>query len=955
MPRLYLDDHPELVKAFSKEAGYVARLSDEPQNWAQEATSEMLRRHPWLSDYEISPTVDKMDPEKGFAFGFLDISNRTERPEQEHEEAGIPHIRIPMIVEDHQLRPFSVFMDGDRVMPMNEDRVRETLFNPQAFDLSTIPPADPSLIEQWMPPNRTGVGVGGEFKLASADAAFFAGLEKEALFDGVKQRIRSEAAAGAEEAVKKLFRKAAPKALAGVAATATAAGAAGHVAGKRAGAKAAREAQQAPQAEKTAFAHITPEQWQALYQNDKVKGLVEKYGKYDHPEVTNAVFELASKRYGYHPKTASVHGDSLLLAIAPTISEKAAQAFVNKLASDATIKVGLRSVSDLLIEAFDNTKRASAEDYLRTIAENIQPTVMTLQRLPGGDFLVKSAAVNAFSGGPEAQGQVVPQSEAEEAIGPDNVQGMKPGQSVTAVSDPVDPNGGPEDFDGEPVTRFGQYTVKDTMGNSLMGWVFPELLAWDGNFTPMPTMLFTNGSAYALQDGIIGQMIGQSVGLPEDQPVGEGTFYSVSNDGVSATVPVTLASAMAGPDGSPVYHGSDPFGNPVVLRVTQGLVQPERINNNEYAIPDSWSWMRLNNQTQLQGASGPDGAGASMPGQPPPMPQQPPAHALAQGGPKGVPTKMGNGTKATPTAPGGPGGGSIPGSGGPFNATSSGPPVVPGGGMMGPQAGGAQAGGPPGAEQPPQMGAQPAAGKTPPQGAPKPPGAGKPAPQKADGKPAPNGPPKDKKPEKKDKKPEPKTKSSAAMAAQNTVELYYNGAFQLEGGCGLHKIASEFRYDLDAVSAEFMLGLLGVPGSMAKQKVAEARKLNGRDSVKLAGLKTITTLGERHAESVKTASAFLERLPDLRRDLIKEAAAIRDEGTVDKILALNFINPENVSTFVDYLPDLEQAGERMAEMLIHSYLGQEDMPEAAIEKAMTGMEDVISGLKAIRGVEASQS
>jgi hypothetical protein len=910
MPRLYLDDHPELVNAFKKEAGYVAKLSDEPQNWAQEATSEMLRRHPWLSDYEISPTVDKLDEQRGFGFGYIDVSNKTERPEQEHEETGIPHIRIPLIVEDHQLRPFTVFMDGDRVMPMNEDRVRETLFNPQAFDLSTIPPADPSLIEQWMPPNRTGVGVGGEFKLASADAAFFEGLSsksKTAVAVGVGNLATEAFLAGLEKKLDKVDKK-----------------------------------------EKRAFAHITPEQWSALYQNEKVQGLVEKFGKYDHPEVTNAVFELASKRYGYHPKTASVRTDSLLLAIAPTISEKAAQEFINKLASDNSIKVGLRSVSDLLIEAFDKTKRASAEDYLRTIADNIQPTVMTIQKLPGGDFLVKSAAVNAFAGGPEAQGQVVPQSEAADAVGADTVNGMKPGQSVTAVADPVKPNAGPQGFDGQPVQEFGQYTVQDTMGNDLVGWVFPELLSWDGNFSPMPTMLFTNGSAYALQDGIVGKMVGKSVGLPESDPVGEGTFYSVTNDGVTATVPVTLSSAMAGPDGSPVYQGSDPFGNPLVLRVTQGLTQPERINNNEYAIPDSWSWMRLNNQTQLQGASGPDGAGASMPGAPPQPPPEPPAHALAQK--KGVPNKMGNGTKATPTAPGGPGGGTIPGSGGPISPTTAGPPVVPGGGMLGPNAGSPQAGGPPpaGPGGPPDAGGAQAAPGGPPGAAPK-------GPPKAESKSGKKPEKKDeKKPEKKDDK-KPKTKTSAAQAAQNTVELYFNGAFQLEGGCGLHKIASEFRYDLDAVSAEFMLGLLGVPGSMAKQKVAEARKLNGRDSVKLAGLKTITTLGERYSQSVKTASAFLERLPNLRKDLVKEAAAIKDEATIDKVLALNFINPENVSTFVEYLPELEQAGERMAEMLIHSYLGQQDMPEGAIEKAMTGMEDVIAGLKAIRGVEESQA
>lgn len=146
-----------------------------------------------------------------------------------------------------------------------------------------------------------------------------------------------------------------------------------------------------------------------------------------------------------------------------------------------------------------------------------------------------------------------------------------------------------------------------------------------------------------------------------------------------------------------------------------------------------------------------------------------------------------------------------------------------------------------------------------------------------------------------------------------------------------------------------MLGLLGVDGITAKQKVAEARR---KGKVKLCNLKTIRLLGERYEESVKTASELGLQIPDLRHDLVKEAAAIDDEGTVDKVLALNFINPENLATFVEYLPELEECSEKLAEMLLMSYLGMKELPEGAIERSMKSLEDVTRGLKAIAHAEA---
>lgn len=742
--RLFLDDHQALVKEFRKEAGYTHRLSDSPDNWGQEIGSQLHKQLPFLSDYEVNVSLDKVDAGRGFAFGYADVTNKTERPELEHAEAGIPHMRIPLVAEERQVRPFSVFLDGERVLPMNEDRFRESLFNPATFDLSNSVPRDPSLVEPLMPPQRSGIGLGGEYKMASV--------------------------------------------------------------------------------EKRAFQHISKEQWAAIYQSPAVQKIVLRVGTYDNPEVTNVVYEQAIKHYGFHPKVYPMSEEdksnllqqiaskgkqkmqgikgaeekpktaSLLLAIAPTIREQDRDSFVDKIASDPSLQAGFKrsGIARTLVEAMD-VKLASANDRLHALADNIQPSVVTLQKLPGGDFMVKSANVNAFAGGEQAAGQVMPFEEVAQAIGSDTAKSMQPGQVVTAVSDPVQL--GEELPEASQATEFGEYKVQNADGKEMKGWVFPQMLAWDSDFTPQPLSVFTNGTQYAIQDEVAGSLVNKNSVPPSDIPKGEGIFWGKDENGPVATAPISIQHGSTGSNGVSRYVGTDPFGNQVTVAVVPDIKKPKMITENEFVVPKSWNFIRLNNKTKLSSA----------------------------------PSNYGTAKRVG------------------------------------------------------------------------------------------------------------KEKTSAT--------LFYNNAYNIEGGCNLDKIASELRYDLDAVGAEFILGLLGVDGVTAKQKVAEARR---KGSVKLAGLKPLQLLSERFEESVKTASAFLEQLPNLRRDLIKEAASIDDQGTVDKVLALNFINPENLSTFVSYLPELEQASEQMAEMVLAGYLGMKDIPVGAVERSMHNMEEVITGLKAVQ-------
>ena len=73
--------------------------------------------------------------------------------------------------------------------------------------------------------------------------------------------------------------------------------------------------------------------------------------------------------------------------------------------------------------------------------------------------------------------------------------------------------------------------------------------------------------------------------------------------------------------------------------------------------------------------------------------------------------------------------------------------------------------------------------------------------------------------------------------------------------------------------------------------------------------------------------------------------------TVDTILSLGFINPENIRTFVGYLPQIEDVVGKLCELLIASRLGVKDLPVGALEKTIRTMEDVVEGLKTMAFID----
>lgn len=191
----------------------------------------------------------------------------------------------------------------------------------------------------------------------------------------------------------------------------------------------------------------------------------------------------------------------------------------------------------------------------------------------------------------------------------------------------------------------------------------------------------------------------------------------------------------------------------------------------------------------------------------------------------------------------------------------------------------------------------------------------------------------------------------ASQKMPSTVEVGSTGQGEFNmDGMPLSKVASSQKGFLKTADAVFLLTSMGLEPEVAEGvlKVAEERRVSF-EKVKIAGLRNIVPIATLRAQMTKEAMPEIANFPyELRKNLIKEASVLDDADTADKVLATNFINPENVNMFSKYLPDFDQASMKLAEMLVAARLGLKPIDEGAVERAMHGVEEVIEGLKLLR-------
>lgn len=161
MQPLFIQPHLEFEKTSAE-----TELPEDPNTWAKEVLDELYKQVPYIADFKPHVVMSKVDAEKAYGFGHVEISNQSEAQmgtdPNAMAAAGIRNVRVPVVIKDGKLSPFDLLVnDTSKVVPLTESRLRQSLFRPQMFDVTSQTPGDQSMIGQLYPPYRQNHGMGG--------------------------------------------------------------------------------------------------------------------------------------------------------------------------------------------------------------------------------------------------------------------------------------------------------------------------------------------------------------------------------------------------------------------------------------------------------------------------------------------------------------------------------------------------------------------------------------------------------------------------------------------------------------------------------------------------------------------------------------------------------------------------------------------------------------------------
>lgn len=99
---------------------------------------------------------------------------------------------------------------------------------------------------------------------------------------------------------------------------------------------------------------------------------------------------------------------------------------------------------------------------------------------------------------------------------------------------------------------------------------------------------------------------------------------------------------------------------------------------------------------------------------------------------------------------------------------------------------------------------------------------------------------------------------------------------------------------------------------------------------------------------------YSRKLRNIGQDLIKEASVLSDRTSVDAVLSLNLVTPENIMEFVRQIPGFEQVLSSLSKLLITIRLGLSSVPERAVVRAMKGLSKTVQTLRGIAKLEKNK-
>jgi len=190
----------------------------------------------------------------------------------------------------------------------------------------------------------------------------------------------------------------------------------------------------------------------------------------------------------------------------------------------------------------------------------------------------------------------------------------------------------------------------------------------------------------------------------------------------------------------------------------------------------------------------------------------------------------------------------------------------------------------------------------------------------------------------------PSIVKQAYLAEQNMIKVSGSGTHYSVEGDAVLAIPPEDRLNVSRPEANFVLTMAG----MNQPDIEEALNKSAKHSVNINVPFVVESTEnlQKRAEMIDQIHAeWFSRIKNHPgHSLVKIAAqAVQDPKTLDSLLSLGFLTPQNIETFMNYIPDLEASLKKLAELLFAARIGL-NSNETDLKTCMNTLDSIITDL-----------
>jgi hypothetical protein len=193
------------------------------------------------------------------------------------------------------------------------------------------------------------------------------------------------------------------------------------------------------------------------------------------------------------------------------------------------------------------------------------------------------------------------------------------------------------------------------------------------------------------------------------------------------------------------------------------------------------------------------------------------------------------------------------------------------------------------------------------------------------------------------------TTKVAACLCDHQIDILWDGVNYRLRGAQVNSLPKPMD-QLDPYDALFNLTSFGLSGDHADKALKKA-KAQGKASVyaqiyPTGRYEVVSNSLEKSDGSKDTKLASVKKIRGLA--MVKEALVAEDEETVDNVLALNFVTPQNIQQYVENIDDFKGTTSKLAHLLVATRLGMRPIDPIAVKTAMENMSQVVEELEVLR-------